>query len=298
MPRCSMRSIRVTSCASISAPKSRGFSRATSANSAMRSAALQPTGKATRLGDCLRTVLSDQGLSGVAAVVLMTDGITTDGQRLVGQAAPPRRFERRRQPSRRRRRGRRRPRQGHSDVCHRAWAAMQPLQDLELSDLQVSDVAFVDDMLTFRFNLIATGYAGKQVEVRLKDKKSGAVLARQTVTIRRQPQAAGTDVVAPARQSGPIRLRRRSRSASGRSARRQQSARAASQRSQGPDSRAAGASLSELRIPLSEKSAGARHDDRAAFAAARCRRGIRLGRQDGPRGVSRSAARICSTTTW
>ena len=38
-------------------------------------------------------------------------------------------------------------------------------------------------MLTFRFNLIATGYAGKQVEVRLKDKKSGAVLARQTVTI-------------------------------------------------------------------------------------------------------------------
>ncbi len=38
-------------------------------------------------------------------------------------------------------------------------------------------------MLTFRFNLIATGYAGKQVEVRLKDKKSGAILARQTVTI-------------------------------------------------------------------------------------------------------------------
>ena len=59
----------------------------------------------------------------------------------------------------------------------------EPPHDLELSDLQVSDVAFVDDMLTFRFNVTATGYANKQVEVRLKDKKSGAVLSRQTVVV-------------------------------------------------------------------------------------------------------------------
>jgi hypothetical protein len=40
---------------------------------------LEPTGKATRLGDNLRAVLNDQGLTGIAAVILLTDGITTDG---------------------------------------------------------------------------------------------------------------------------------------------------------------------------------------------------------------------------
>jgi uncharacterized membrane protein len=143
---------------------------------------LQPTGKATRLGDCLRSVLNDQGLSGIAAVVLLTDGITTDGQRLVGQAAS---------------RGDSSAADsliaegGAADIARAKGVPIfavglgsdSPLQDLELADLQVSDVAFIDDMLTFRFNLIATGYAGKQVEVRLKDKKSGTALARQTVTI-------------------------------------------------------------------------------------------------------------------
>src|SRR5207244_776440 len=51
---------------------------------------LEPTGKATRLGDNLRAVLNDQGLTGIAAVVLLTDGVTTDGERLVGQSASPR----------------------------------------------------------------------------------------------------------------------------------------------------------------------------------------------------------------
>jgi uncharacterized membrane protein len=144
--------------------------------------AVQATGKATRLGDCLRTVLNDQGLTGVAAVVLLTDGITTDGQRLVGQ--PANRGDSSAADSL--------TAEGGAADAARAkgipifavgLGSDQPVQDLELADLQVSDVAFVDDMLTFRFNLIATGYAGKQVEVRLKDKKSGAVLARQTVTI-------------------------------------------------------------------------------------------------------------------
>lgn len=143
---------------------------------------VQPTGRATRLGDCLRSVLGDQGLSGVAAVVLMTDGITTDGQRLVGEVAA----------------------RGDSSAADSLSAeggaaelarargipiyaiglgSEQAPRDLELSDLRVPDVAFVDDMLTFRFNLTGVGYTGRQVEVRLRDKKSGAVLARQTVTV-------------------------------------------------------------------------------------------------------------------
>ncbi|HKD35988.1 MAG TPA: hypothetical protein VKB78_04280, partial [Pirellulales bacterium] len=39
---------------------------------------LEPTGKTTRLGDNLRAVLNDPSLTGVAAIVLLTDGITTD----------------------------------------------------------------------------------------------------------------------------------------------------------------------------------------------------------------------------
>src|ERR1700730_6282176 len=47
---------------------------------------LEPTGKATRLGENLRCVLNDPELTGIAAIVLLSDGVTTDGERLVGLA--------------------------------------------------------------------------------------------------------------------------------------------------------------------------------------------------------------------
>ncbi len=158
---------------------------------------LQPTGKATRLGDGLRTILNDQGLTGIAAIVLLTDGVTTDGERLVGQAATAWHGL----PAREQDSTGKMPVPPESDSFFTDGGAADfarskgvplftvglgnesPLKDIELTDLRVPDVAFADDILTFTFNLSATGYAGRDVEVRLREKKSGTVLAKQTVKL-------------------------------------------------------------------------------------------------------------------
>jgi uncharacterized membrane protein len=148
---------------------------------------VEPTGKSTRLGDCLRAVLSDQGLSGVAAVVLLTDGVTTDGEKLCGDSlssAPTNAFTDANSAAAA-------AGAGAADFARSKGIPLfivglgseQPLKDLELSDLRVSDVAFVNDILAFKFNLTGAGFAGRQIEIRLRDKRTGAVLARQNVVV-------------------------------------------------------------------------------------------------------------------
>jgi uncharacterized membrane protein len=140
---------------------------------------LEPTGKATRLGDNLRAVLNDPSLTGIAAIVLLTDGVTTDGERLVGMPAAaigdrPASIE-----------------AGAADFARSKGVPLftiglgseEPLKDIELSDLRVPEVTFVNDILTFRFNVAGGGYSGREIEVRLKDKKAGEVLAKQRVKI-------------------------------------------------------------------------------------------------------------------
>ena len=163
---------------------------------------LDPTGKSTRLGDDLRAILGDEGLSGVAAVVLMTDGITTDGQRLVGQPSGSGDASRPIPCAGKPGRADVRPRQGDSAV-HGRPGKREPPKDLELSDLRVSEVAFVDDIADVQVQShVASGSPASEVEVRLRDKKSDKVLARQAVAIAAGPQAARNDSHASARSRG------------------------------------------------------------------------------------------------
>jgi uncharacterized membrane protein len=140
---------------------------------------LEPTGKATRLGDNLRAVLNDPSLTGIAAIVLFTDGVTTDGERLVGLPTAatgdrPASVE-----------------AGAADFARSKGVPLftiglgseEPLKDIELSDLRVAEVTFMNDTLTFKFNVAGGGYGGREIEVRLKDKKGGEVLAKQKVKI-------------------------------------------------------------------------------------------------------------------
>ena len=78
------------------------------------------------------------------------------------------------------------------------------MKDLELADLRVAEVAFVDDMLTFRFNLIATGYAGK---------RNRSAAERQEVGRRAGP-ADGTSPVRPQTARSDARPIGRTRKAS------------------------------------------------------------------------------------
>jgi hypothetical protein len=123
----------------------------------------QPRGESSRLGTGLRYVLSDLRGTPPAAVILLTDGINTDGISL-------------------------------SDASHYArrkgvplftvgLGSERPVLDLELADLLVDEVVFVDDIVNFEYKLIGRGLAGKTVEVTLREKDDPTVLAQMKVAI-------------------------------------------------------------------------------------------------------------------
>lgn len=122
---------------------------------------LEPKGDSTQLGRGIRTVLNDMLGSPPAAIVLLSDGATTEGEPLsaiTGYA-----------------RGKGVP------LFTVAVGDEQPPRDLEVSDLLVDEVVFVDDIVNFEFQLAASGLDGRQVEIVLKDKSGTAPLARMTV---------------------------------------------------------------------------------------------------------------------
>jgi hypothetical protein len=118
---------------------------------------------ASRLGGGLRDVLEAQRGRPTAAVILMTDGITTQG-RTIGEAAD---YARRKA----------------IPLYTIALGSDRAPRDVRLSDLLVDDVAFVGDLLHFDFKLTAGGYAGTTAAVKLKAEGESAVLAERTLTL-------------------------------------------------------------------------------------------------------------------
>ena len=143
----------------------------------------QPSGHSTRLGAAIRTVLEDLGGSTPAAIVLLTDGINTEGPPLSDGAMEA-------------------ARKG-VPLYLVGLGDDQPERDVKLSDLLVDDEVFVDDVVYFEVKLSAVGYQGRQAQVVLQRKggdhpADGArVLARTTVTL------------GPDGQSQPTRLAHR-----------------------------------------------------------------------------------------
>lgn len=126
----------------------------------------EPRGKTSPLGNALRTVLADLRASQPAAVLILSDGITTEGPSL-GEAA--------------------------------AYAGVplhliglgddRPERDLKLTDLLVDEVVFVGDVVYFEAKLSAVGYRGRQVELLLRRHDDKQVLARLPVTIQADNKA-------------------------------------------------------------------------------------------------------------
>jgi hypothetical protein len=124
---------------------------------------LEPSGEASRLGAGLRRVLGDLRGTPPAAILLLSDGINTDGETLADAA----RYARRK----------------GVPLFTVGIGSEQPVQDLELSDLLVDEVVFVDDIVNFECKLTATGLAGSTVEVTLREQGKPEVLARTKVTV-------------------------------------------------------------------------------------------------------------------
>ncbi len=124
---------------------------------------LSPQGESSRLGAGIRHVLGDLRGSPPAAIILLTDGVNTDGESLADAAHYARRKS--------------------VPLFTVGIGSEQPLRDLELADLLVDDVVFVDDVVNFEYKLTGRGLAGKTVEVVLHEKDSNVVLARMKATI-------------------------------------------------------------------------------------------------------------------
>ncbi len=116
----------------------------------------QPT---SRLGDGLQNILEAQRGRPTAALVLLSDGVTTEGKSI-------------------------------SEVAHYARRKGIPLfllgvgdqrppRDLRLSDLLVDEVVFLGDLVNFDFKLAGIGFPKEQVVVRLKLAGSDQLLAQQ-----------------------------------------------------------------------------------------------------------------------
>ncbi len=125
-------------------------------------------GSQTRLGDGLRKILDDLRGAPPSAIILFTDGINTAGESLAEATSLAKRKG--------------------VPLYTIGLGSEDPVRDLELSDLLVDEVAFVDDILNFEFKLTASGYEGRNVEIVLREGPNGEVLTRKTV-------AAGKDRV-------------------------------------------------------------------------------------------------------
>jgi len=124
---------------------------------------LEPNGETSRLGTGIRHVLGDLRGTPPAAIILLTDGITTDGESLAEAAQYARRKG--------------------VPLFTVGLGSEQPVRDLELNDLLVDEVVFVDDVVNFEYKLTGQGLAGRSVEVTLREKSDSTVLARMKTTV-------------------------------------------------------------------------------------------------------------------
>ena len=102
---------------------------------------------ASRLGKGLRDVLDAQRGRPTAAVIMLTDGVTTEGK-TIGEVAE---YARRKAVP----------------LYLVGLGNDKPPRDLRLSDLLVDEVVFVGDQVNFDFKVTGSGYAGRRATVRL-----------------------------------------------------------------------------------------------------------------------------------
>ena len=115
--------------------------------------AVEASGSQSRLGDAVRQVLTELRGAPPTAIVLLSDGQTTEGEplskasELAEQKGVP--------------------------LFAIGLGSAEPARDIELTELLVDDVVFVDDAVRFQAKLSARGFAGEKAVVRLKELEPG-----------------------------------------------------------------------------------------------------------------------------
>jgi hypothetical protein len=124
---------------------------------------LQAEGPATHLGQAVRSALSDLRGTLPSAVIVLTDGINTEGESLYDAAQ----FAR----------------DKNVPLVAIGVGSDEPLRNLKLSDLTVDEVVYVDDIVTLECQLTGPGFAGRRVQVTLQEKDKPKQLAAVTEEI-------------------------------------------------------------------------------------------------------------------
>ena len=229
-------------------PRSTG--RPTSSRRSPRSARCEAAGTQTRLGDGVRQVLTELRGPPPSAIVLFTDGQTTEGESLSKAAELA-------------------ARKG-VPLYTVGLGSPEPARDLELSELLVDDVVFVDDAVRFQAKLSARGFAGEKVVVRLKEREPGSTRPEVGPGARDRRRSTRPATASPKRVELVYRpqddrradLHRRGRAPAPRAPDRQQPHRAARHRPQGEAQGPLPRQRAAVRVPLPEELPGARRVDR------------------------------------
>jgi hypothetical protein len=140
-----------------------------------------PDQPSSRLGNCLRDVLEAQRGRPTAAVIVLTDGITTEGKSLVEAAQYARRKT--------------------VPLFLVGLGSDRPARDLRLADLLVDEAAFVGDLITFDVKLIGEGYTGDAV-VKLTRTGDSAVLDEHKIKLGKSGAAQGVRLAHRADKAG------------------------------------------------------------------------------------------------
>ncbi len=148
---------------------------------------LKPVAPVTRLGAGVEGVLKDLRGNVPAAIVLLSDGINTEGPSLDEAAAAARR------------RG--------VPLFVVGTGDQRPIKDIKLTDLLVDEVVFVDDIVSFEIKLSGTGFDGREVEVLLKQEGKPEVLARKKVKIEGQGKSRQVRLRYRPKKEGEFRFR-------------------------------------------------------------------------------------------
>ncbi|HTU21940.1 MAG TPA: VWA domain-containing protein, partial [Gemmataceae bacterium] len=130
---------------------------------AINSLRAEPKNDSSQLGMAVRQVLNDFRGSSLAAVVMLTDGVTTEGEDLVKASNYARQM-------------------GVPLFFVGIGDAME-VQDIYLHDLTAADSAYVHDRLIFTVNVTAQGYNQLSVPITLREKGKDKVLDKKTVQL-------------------------------------------------------------------------------------------------------------------
>lgn len=145
---------------------------------------LLPTGDVTRPAEAVRQVLNQTRGTPPAAIVLLTDGIASGGDADRLSAVAPLARER------------------LVPLFVIGIGSDRPTRDVQLAELIVDDVAFVNDPLIFSAKVKSFGLAGQSATVELRERGKERSLARRSIKLPADGQTVTVDLLFTPTQSG------------------------------------------------------------------------------------------------